>query len=167
MTVFPLIRWILAGAIAGLAGPAQACEALLAEIDAKIRASGASGYGLVVMGAQEPTTGRVVGSCGQGSKKIVYTPPAGAPLAGAAPARGSSGLTTGGTMSAPVLRSSASRASPEGDILTECKPGFFGPDCRRRIAPAAAPASAAGGAAGPGETPAAAEPPPAAASARP
>lgn len=152
---------LVTGVLAGAAAPASACDAVMADINAKIRASGATGYGLLVVGANEPTNGRVVGSCAQGSKKIVYLPGAGAMSAGAtstgatsagapsaagASQRAGSRLVTGGTMSAPVVRSAHAQPAPGGDILTECKPGFVGPDCRRRLVSVAAvaPASAPG-----------------------
>jgi hypothetical protein len=139
MTLTMLLRLAAWPGLAGLALSAQACETLQAEIDAKIRATGASNFTLVTVDADAPVGGRVVGTCGLGRKKIVYTPAAGAPSAGAG-----SGLRTTGTLNAPVVRAAPPPAPAAPPVLTECKPGFTGPDCRRRIAPpAVAPAPAA------------------------
>ena len=51
------------------------CDAIRAGIDAKIRASGATGYALTVVDADAKVpAGKVVGSCAVGTKKIVYAP---------------------------------------------------------------------------------------------
>ena len=93
---------------AATAAQAQAdnCETIRAGIDAKIRASGASGYALTVVDADAKVpVGRVVGSCAVGTKKIVYAP---ADAAASAPAR-------------------------DEPILTECKDGSVtrGGDCKK------------------------------------
>jgi hypothetical protein len=91
-------------------GPASAaggCDALMAEIDTKIRAGGVNDFTLAAVDAADSAlAGKVVGSCELGTKKIVYSRP-GPP---AAPA----GL----------------RREP---ILTECKDGSVtvGGDCRK------------------------------------
>ncbi|MGB7284216.1 MAG: DUF1161 domain-containing protein [Candidatus Acidiferrum sp.] len=63
---------------------AKACEDLKTEIAGKLDAKGVKGYSLeIVAKDQEVTDGKVVGTCGGGSKKIVYhksaTPPPAAP----------------------------------------------------------------------------------------
>src|SRR5689334_21576125 len=91
----PLLAALLCAATAGAAhAQAASCEALRTQIDAKVRASGASGYTLAIVAADAKVAGKVVGSCELGTKKIVYA-------AGRAPA------------SAPQ----------EAPILTECKDG--------------------------------------------
>lgn len=135
--------------LAGLALSAQACETLQAEIDAKIRASGASNFSLVTVDADAPVGGRVVGTCGLGRKKIVYTPAAGSPTGGGGTGstRGGSGLRTTGTLNAPVVRAAAPPPPAVPPVLTECKPGYTGADCSRRISapppPAVTPAKPA------------------------
>lgn len=101
--------WLLLAACA-LAGNAAAqdndnCEAIRAQIESKIAASGVIGFSVAVMDANANTSGQVVGSCALGTRKIVYTRPssAGADNA-AAPARprGSAMLTECKDGSAPV-----------------------------------------------------------------
>ena len=48
------------------------CDAIRAQIDAKVRASGVNDFTLSVLDADTPSSGRVVGSCELGTKKIVY-----------------------------------------------------------------------------------------------
>jgi hypothetical protein len=94
-------------------GPASAaggCDALMAEIDAKIRAGGVNDFNLAAVDAADSAlAGKVVGSCELGTKKIVYSRP-GPPAAPAGPA--------------------GPRREP---ILTECKDGSVtvGGDCRK------------------------------------
>jgi Protein of unknown function (DUF1161) len=91
---------------------AASCETLRAQIDTKVRASGASGYALAIVAADAKVAGKVVGQCELGSRKIVYVTGAEAPV---------------GAASAPR---DAKREMP---ILTECKDGTVtrGGDCRK------------------------------------
>ena len=134
-TLFLICWLVLPAAFAQTPG----CESLLADIDAKIRASGATNFLLEAVDVEALSNGRVVGSCGQGRKKIVYTPGPGGGGGGGG-GRGS-GLTTTGTLSAPIVRAAAPPRPPMPSVLTECKPGYTGSDCSRRIgsAPAAPP----------------------------
>lgn len=79
------------------------CDEIRARIDAKIRASGASGYALVVVDKDAKVSGKVVGSCELGRRQIVYAARA------------------------------ASAPRSEEPILTECKDGTVrrGGDCPR------------------------------------
>lgn len=53
---------------------AQSCEELKTAIDTKIAGKGVKGYTLeIVAQDQAVTTGKVVGTCGGGKQKIVYT----------------------------------------------------------------------------------------------
>jgi len=100
--------WLLpiAFAFAGAAAAAEPCEALRAQIEAKIAAAGVTRFTVTTVDAAAVAAGQVVGSCELGSKKIVYQRE-GAPAAGAAPAG--------------------------EEILTECKDGTVsvGGDCRK------------------------------------
>lgn len=63
-------------ALASLSGHALAakpCEELKAEISARIEAKGVKGYALEVAPADQVGPRKVVGTCEQGKKKIVYT----------------------------------------------------------------------------------------------
>lgn len=58
----------------GFAQGAKGCEDLKSEIAAKLDAKNVKGYSLdVVDKDKEVTTGKVVGTCDGGTKKIVYT----------------------------------------------------------------------------------------------
>jgi hypothetical protein len=85
---------------------AASCESLRAQIDTKVRASGASGYALTIVPADAKVAGKVVGQCELGSRKIVY-------------------ITTAAASAPPD-------AGREAPILTECKDGTVtrGGDCK-------------------------------------
>jgi len=94
----------MALAFAGAAHGAENCEALRAQIESKIAASGVTRFSVTTIDANAQADGQVVGSCDLGSKKIVYQRE-GAPAADGAPAR------------------SAAPAPANERILTECKDG--------------------------------------------
>lgn len=100
--------WLLLAACA-FAGNASAqednCEAIRAQIESKIAASGVIGFSVTVMDANANTSGQVVGSCALGTRRIVYSRPSSAGADSAAtPARprGSAMLTECKDGSAPV-----------------------------------------------------------------
>lgn len=63
-------------------GP-KACDELKSEIAAKLDAKGVKGYSLEIVDKdKEVTEGKVVGTCGGGTKKIVYNRKAAAPKPG-------------------------------------------------------------------------------------
>jgi hypothetical protein len=95
------------------------CQTLQAEIDAKIRAAGVASFTLLTVDSSADVPGRVVGTCGQGSKKIVYL----AGTSAAAPGRPASSPAPAAKVVSTV------RAEP---ILTECKDGSVsvGGDCK-------------------------------------
>ncbi len=63
-------------ALAVMAMPAYAqrkpCEALKAEIEAKIRNNGVKAFTLTIVPNAEVKDGQVVGSCDGGTRKIIY-----------------------------------------------------------------------------------------------
>jgi hypothetical protein len=67
---------LLAVGLLSIAGTAMAagksCDDLKSEIDAKIKAKGASTYTLEVVAKGSAAEGKVVGTCEGGTKKIVY-----------------------------------------------------------------------------------------------
>ncbi len=77
------------------------CDAIRAQIEAKIRGSGVVGFTLQIVEADAKLTGKVVGTCDLGTKKIVYNPSAGPASAGTPP----------------------KAKAPEERILTECRDG--------------------------------------------
>ena len=101
--------WLLLAACA-LAGSAAAqdsnnCEAIRAQIESKIAASGVVGFSVTVVDADANASGQVVGSCALGTRKIVYVRPSSAGTCNAsmpAPARGPAMLTECKDGSAPV-----------------------------------------------------------------
>ena len=102
-------RWLLLAACA-VVGSASAqegdnCEALRAQIESKIAASGVVGFSVTVVDAAATTSGQVVGSCALGTRKIVYMRPSSAGKENTskpAPPRGSAMLTECKDGSAPV-----------------------------------------------------------------
>jgi hypothetical protein len=68
----------------GVFAQAKSCDDLKAEIAKKIEANGVKDYTLDVVDKDATTDAKVVGTCGGGTKKIVYT--RGAAVATPAPA---------------------------------------------------------------------------------
>lgn len=118
----PLVLSLLAATAPAFAD--LGCQTLQAEIEAKIRTAGVSSFSLVTVDKLADIPGKVVGSCGQGSKKIVYAaggptrpaPASSAPAPASAPARAGKVVST---------------VRPEA-ILTECKDGSVsvGGECK-------------------------------------
>jgi hypothetical protein len=90
------------------------CEAITAQIDAKIRAAGVSRFTLTTVDADAKVGGKVVGSCDLGTKKIVYEAAAG---------------DAAGEAASPRPPRGHPRDEP---ILTECKDGSvsLGGNCK-------------------------------------
>jgi hypothetical protein len=63
---------LLALTSAPVLAQARDCEQLKAEIDAKIRANGVTQFTLTIVDKDAPDDGKVVGTCGGGTKKILY-----------------------------------------------------------------------------------------------
>jgi uncharacterized protein DUF1161 len=55
------------------AAQAKSCDDLKSEIAKKIEANGVTSYSLDIMDKDAQTDGKVVGTCGGGTKKIVYS----------------------------------------------------------------------------------------------
>jgi hypothetical protein len=68
-----------AALLLGAAAPswAKTCDELTVEIAAKLDAAGVKGYGLEVLPNHLVGNAQVVGSCENGSKKVVYEKPSG------------------------------------------------------------------------------------------
>ncbi|MGA9071253.1 MAG: DUF1161 domain-containing protein [Terracidiphilus sp.] len=67
-----------ASALAYADGP-MPCDVLKAEIAKKLDANGSKNYTLEIVPKDQDAAGKVVGSCGSGTKKIVYSKPAASP----------------------------------------------------------------------------------------
>ena len=67
---------IVAALVLGLSTTAYAqkkdCNELKTEIEAKIKKNGVDKFSLEVIDADKQSDGKVVGTCGGGTKKIVY-----------------------------------------------------------------------------------------------
>lgn len=72
----PLFAW----------GQIKSCDDLKAEIAKKIDAKGVTGYTLTIVDKGKDTEGKVVGSCGGGTKNVVYKRAAAVPEPAAKPA---------------------------------------------------------------------------------
>ncbi|MBS0453476.1 MAG: DUF1161 domain-containing protein [Proteobacteria bacterium] len=105
-------------ACSAAAGHAQgsSCEDIRAQIDAKVRATGVNDFSLSILDADAPSSGRVVGSCQLGTKKIIYERSAAA-----------------GQPAQPGQAPQQPRPKPKSaPIITECKDGSvsMGGDCK-------------------------------------
>ena len=161
MKTLALMAAMVLASGASLADP---CDDLMAQIDAKIRATGMLNFSLTLVDAAAVVPGRGVGSCARGTRKIVYA--AGEGSVPALPAL--SGAAANSGTPAPA---SPFKTQVDG-ILTECKDGSiaYGPDCRKpppvaRRVVARAASVASGAASGVSSISAASSPMPRAASA--
>jgi Protein of unknown function (DUF1161) len=99
---------------------ADNCDDLRGQIESKIKAAGVTNFTVSVVDTAASAPGKVVGSCGKGSKKIMYVQAA---------------TQGGGAASAAVPANKApAPAKKSGDaILTECKDGTvsLGGSCKK------------------------------------
>jgi hypothetical protein len=86
------------------------CDELRAEVEAKIRGAGVSQFTVTIVDNSVPSSGRVVGSCERGLKKLVYQQTTASP---GTPA-------TARALPAPATTRPARQEDP---IPTECKDG--------------------------------------------
>ncbi|MDO9146279.1 MAG: DUF1161 domain-containing protein [Hydrogenophaga sp.] len=97
---------------------ADNCEPLRARIEAQIAGTGVTGFTVTTLDAAADVPGKVVGSCGNGAKKIVYARGSTAPVVRAvAPAAQA--------LAPPVTPKPrlTKKATRDEDMLTECKDG--------------------------------------------
>lgn len=98
----------LAGLLVATAPAAHAatgCDQLRSEVEGKIAAGGVTRFSVTVVDANAPvTSGKVVGSCELGSKKLVYE-------------------TAPGTPGTAAVAPPAARGAGSERILTECRDG--------------------------------------------
>ena len=83
---------------------ADTCDELKSQIESKIKAGGVASFSLSLVAASAPAAGKVVGTCGLGTKKIVYS------------------QQTGAGAATPVA-AARRRSTADETILTECKDG--------------------------------------------
>lgn len=96
--------------LSGAASAADNCEAISAQIAARIQLPPGMSFTLNTVDAAASAPGRVVGSCARGSRKIVYLQSAAAPAG------------------------KATSAAAADNIITECKDGTVqrGGSCKKR-----------------------------------
>lgn len=116
-TLFSLVLALLPGL--GTAQAPDNCEPLRAQIEANIAAKGVTGFAVSVVAADAAVTGEVVGTCGNGTRKIVYAKGA-APAQAAAPARAQPQAVQ---PAKPARPATLQRSVQDDDILTECRDG--------------------------------------------
>ena len=108
-----MLRLCLVTVVLVLASPASYaesnCDSIRAQIDAKVRASGVTNFVLSVVQAEAKVTGKVVGNCDLGTKKIVYN-----------------------RSSSPAPSEPRDKPTEER-VITECKDGtvIIGGDCKK------------------------------------
>lgn len=109
----------------GQSAALDTCEPLRERIEANIASKGLAGFSVTVVDADASAPGDQVGTCGNGSRKIMYLKKAGvqAPVAAPPKAKSSAAAPSAGEKPKP-----ASKAA----ILTECKDGTvsMGGDCK-------------------------------------
>ncbi|MDM7948512.1 DUF1161 domain-containing protein [Hydrogenophaga sp.] len=101
------------------AAHADNCEPIRARIEAQIRDAGVARFSVTVVPNDMPVTGEVVGSCGNGKQKIVYTRGVGADV----PAIPSPLTAQPAPVGSPPQVRPVRRPTPETEILTECRDG--------------------------------------------
>lgn len=129
-------------ALASTASYADNCDALREQIEGKIKAAGVASFTVVVVDSAANVSGKVVGTCGQGAKKMMYAQQSPAPSSAALAPRGAalapSGAVATPSGTAPAAAMPASKLSPPAKkaaeaILTECKDGTVsvGGNCKK------------------------------------
>lgn len=98
---------------------AVGCDALRAEVESKIRNSGVAQFSVSIVEAGASNPGRIVGTCDQGKRKLLY-----------AQARSPGAATTAAAAPSAAAPRPAKKVEP---ILTECKDGSasMNSDCRK------------------------------------
>jgi Protein of unknown function (DUF1161) len=97
----------------------QTCEAIQAQIDTKIRATGTANFNLATVPAESTAAGKLVGTCDRGAKKILYTRVGS--VAGAS------------SVAASAVQPNRVKNPTPSPMLTECKDGSMslGGDCKK------------------------------------
>ena len=94
---------------------ADNCEPLRERIEANIASKGVTGFSVTVVDADAPAPGDQVGTCGNGSRKIMYLKNAGAQAPAASP--------PAVKKNPPAAPAEKPRTAVKEPILTECKDG--------------------------------------------
>jgi Protein of unknown function (DUF1161) len=120
MSPCPLHKlFAIAALLQALPSFAVSCEDLRAEVESKIRSTGVAQFTVAIVEASASAPGRLVGTCDQGSRKLLYTQAKSAAAGTKAPAEPS-----------PSPTRQTRKVEP---ILTECKDGSvsINSDCKK------------------------------------
>lgn len=96
------------GLMAGAAWAADICEPLREHIEFQIASKGVTGFAVIVVDADAPVAGKVVGTCAQGARQLVYVRASDRPTAGRA---------------VPSKPATVAAREQDEDIITECRDG--------------------------------------------
>jgi hypothetical protein len=120
MSLYPLRKLATCAALLhALPSLAVSCEDLLAQVESKIRSTGVAQFTVAIVDASASGPGKTVGTCDQGSRKLLYTQ-----------ARSTAGDTKAPAEPSPTSARPARKVEP---ILTECKDGSvsMNSDCKK------------------------------------
>lgn len=107
-------------ALACTASYADNCDTLREQIEGKIKAAGVASFTVVVVDSATNAPGKVVGNCGKGTKKIMYT-------------QGLVATDVTPAAAAAATQATAPAKKTAEPILTECKDGTVsvGGSCKK------------------------------------
>ena len=112
---------------------ADTCADLRSRIEANITGKGVTNFSVTVVEDAATVTGQVVGTCGNGAMKIVYSRGVGAvALPAASPSPATQAKSVAKPAAKPAAAPVATKPSKGPGILTECKDGTVsvGGNCR-------------------------------------
>ncbi|WP_372658653.1 DUF1161 domain-containing protein [Hydrogenophaga sp.] len=118
------------------ASHAEPCEPIRAKIEANIASNGVTGFTVSTVDADAVAPGEVVGTCDNGSKKIVYARGQDAAVAPTKPPTPAAAATPDKparpAASAATGAANKPARTPDHRILTECRDGTvsMGGDCK-------------------------------------
>ena len=112
---------------------ADNCDDLRAQIDTKIKAAGVASYSVVVVDTSASASGKVVGSCARGQKKIMYSVNALPASSQAKPPAATVSAPATAASEAPAKKPAVAVGKSGEAILTECKDGTVskGGSCKK------------------------------------
>ncbi len=118
-------KWVLAFALGTVAFTSQAakdCSGLKSEIEAKFQAKGVKGASLEIVDKADVGSGKVVGNCEGGAKRIVYTRGAAAPAPTSSSKSGSRVAATASARAAHKVAGTSKPAKPAAAKKTAAPP---------------------------------------------
>ena len=114
---------LLVGPVWAQTAAVDNCEPLRERIEANIASKGVTGFTVTVVDANASAPGDQVGTCGNGTRKIMYLKSAGAQAQATVPPM---------VQKAPAATAEKPRPAAKEPILTECKDGTvsMGGNCK-------------------------------------